>query len=342
MLFTTPVVRAIKDAYPESFIAYWCNERVEGILKNNPCINKVFALSRGDLKRIYRKSRLEGIRRFIGLLQKIRTEKFDISLDFSLDYRYSLISKILGIKRRIGFDYNKRGRFLTEKIKVQGYDSRHIVEYYLDLLRFVKIGPGSRNLELKVSEAARAKAEKIFSHFNIGTEALVIGIAPGGGASWGKDSIYKHWPAIKFAQLADKIAGEYNAKIILLGSQDDVPVAEAVIKMMKNKALDLTGATDIDELAAVIEKLKILIANDGGILHMAVALGLKTVSIFGPVSDLVYGPYPAGLLRHAVVSKEMPCRPCYKNFRFTGCSNDRRCMSDITVDDVYLAARGLI
>jgi ADP-heptose:LPS heptosyltransferase len=98
--------------------------------------------------------------------------------------------------------------------------------------------------------------------------------------------------------------------------------------------VDLTGKLDLVELAAVMRGLKLLVCNDGGPLHMAVALGVNTVSVFGPVDEKVYGPYPEDK-KHAVIKKDMLCRPCYKNFRFPGCSNDRRCLKGITVEEVY-------
>ncbi|MCX5712228.1 MAG: hypothetical protein NTY47_04030 [Candidatus Omnitrophica bacterium] len=87
VLFTTPVVRAIKSAYPKSHIVYWCNERVSPILKNNPNIDKIIALSRGDLKKIFKISWLGGIKANLGLFKSIKAQKCDICLDFSLDHR---------------------------------------------------------------------------------------------------------------------------------------------------------------------------------------------------------------------------------------------------------------
>ncbi|MFA6350646.1 MAG: hypothetical protein WCY12_06980, partial [Candidatus Omnitrophota bacterium] len=84
VLFTTPVIRAIKKAFPGAFICYWCNERVAPILKNNPHIDKVIALSRGDLKKISGRSWLQGIKANVGLFKSVRRQKCDICLDFSL------------------------------------------------------------------------------------------------------------------------------------------------------------------------------------------------------------------------------------------------------------------
>jgi len=105
--------------------------------------------------------------------------------------------------------------------------------------------------------------------------------------------------------------------------------------------VNLTGKLNLEELAGVMSELKLLICNDGGPLHMAAALGVKTVSIFGPVDEVVYGPYPPDV-KHVVVKKDLPCRPCYKDFRFAGCSNNRKCLQDITVGEVFEQVKGLL
>lgn len=341
VLFTTPVARAIKEDSCDVFIGYWCNERVQDILEDNKYIDKIFALSKGDIRKIYRESKLEGIAKSVSLFNNIKKVKFDICLDFSLDYRYGLISKISGIKKRIGYNYKKRGRFLTDRINIEGYSEKHIVEYYLDLLKIIDIIPKSRNLDLFISDLEKNKSKKILYNYGTSEKDLVIGIAPGAGASWGKEAGLKHWPAIKFAQLADKIIDNLGAKIVILGDEAERPIQQALADAMKNKAIDLAGETSLKEFAALISNLKILITNDGGPLHMAAALGIKTVSIFGPVDEKVYGPYPPSA-NHVIIKKDMPCRPCYKRFRMALCDRDRECIKTIGTDEVYDAVRRLL
>lgn len=338
VLFTTSLISAIKDAYPDSFIGYWCNQRVEAILKNDPRINKIFALSRGDLKKIYRRLKIEGIKKFLGLILGIRKERFDAALDFSLDHRYSLVAKILGITRRIGFNYKKRGRFLTDSIDIEGYVNKHIVEYYLDLLKFLNIKPGRYNLSLLIPEDKITRCKKFLEDLDLKDADLAVGIAPGAGASWGQDASLKHWPAVKFSQLADRLIYEFGAKVIILGDTSEKPIAEAITNMMKNKPIDLAGKINLEDLPALIKHLNILVTNDGGPLHIAVALGIKTVSIFGPVDEKVYGPYPADL-RHLVIKKELSCRPCYQKFKVPVCLRDRECINSINVEEVMDALR---
>ena len=192
-LFTMPVIGAIKKRYPDSFIGYWSNERVGELLISTPKIDRVFTLSRGDIKRIYKNSPIKRLTALFKLIDEIRKERFDVAFDFSLDSRYGLWSKLAGIKKRIGLDYKNRGRFLTDKVKLKEYSGKHVVEHNLDLLNFMD--PNCRAplrvpYCLEVSEENRIKAKKILAEHGIMPSDLIIGIAPGGGASWGKDAIY--------------------------------------------------------------------------------------------------------------------------------------------------------
>ncbi|MFA5350420.1 MAG: glycosyltransferase family 9 protein [Candidatus Omnitrophota bacterium] len=341
VLFTTPVIRAIKGHYPDSFICYWSNARVKPILEGNPHINKVFALSRGDLKKIYEESFFKGAWSAIKLAWEIRKERFDICLDFSLDHRYSLFAKIMGIGRRIGFNYKSRGRFLTNRLDIDGYHNKHVVEYYLELLKFLDISVNDKGMLLDVSPETESRAKNLLAAAGIEEKDLVIGIAPGAGGSWGKDAPYKHWPALKFAQLANKLIDEFGAKVVILGDEPERKIAEVMVHAMRNKPIDLTGKTGLDILPGIIKNCNLLITNDGGPMHMAVALGVRSVSIFGPVSETVYGPYP-GKWTHIALKWDMTCRPCYKNFRLAVCDKDRECLRQISVDTVFGAAARLL
>jgi len=341
VLFTTPVIKALHAGLPGVEIGYWCNERVREVLKNNPRIAKVFALSRGDLKKIFRRSFISGMRGFLGLWGGIRRGHFDISLDFSLEHRYSLLSKLCGIPERIGFDYKGRGRFLTHKIPVEGYRGKHVIEYYLGILEplGVVLPAGKPEMELFLSPESCARASALLKEAKAGQP--LVGIAPGGGLSWGASAGYKHWQAQKFAQLADILARDHGCKPVILAGSDEAGISRQVIAGMKEKPIDLTGKTSLEDLCAVISRLKLLVANDGGPLHIAVAQGVATVSLFGPVDEKVYGPYPPSQ-KHAVARRQVSCGPCYQNFRFTGCSNQRRCLEDVSVEEVYRLARGLL
>lgn len=342
VLFTTPAVAAIKENLAGAVVGYWCNERVRPILGDNPAIDKIFALARGDIKKIFKESYLAGISKSLGLFLRIKKERFDIALDFSLDHRYGLVAGACGIKRRIGFNYKKRGRFLTEKIDIDGYAGKHIVEYYLDLLKIIGIIPKNRKLQLRVNQGDNERVRDILRRAGLNTAGLIVGICPGAGASWGKDASFKRWPAVKFAGLADKIIRNCGAQILILGDDSEASVAQAMIESMQEKAVNFCGRTSLGELIAIINNLEILVTNDGGPLHIAAALGRKTLSFFGPADPAVYGPYPPDTSRHIILRKDLPCSPCYRGFRLRECKNNKECLKGITVDIVFEAVNELL
>ncbi|MEW6008945.1 MAG: lipopolysaccharide heptosyltransferase II [Candidatus Omnitrophota bacterium] len=342
-LFTTPLISSIKQQWPDSYLGYWCNERVSELLKQNPKIDIVFPLSRGDIKRLYGNLPFAQLKNIFRLFSQIRKTNFDIALDFSLDHRYGLLSKLAGVKKRIGFDYKNRGRFLTQKRKISGYQDRHIVEYYFQLLRFLQIEPMVKRLELFVSESFRSWTQEFLRENHIDAEIKIIGICPGAGESWGKDAIFKRWDVERFAQVCNKLIENLKVKILIFGNKQDEEACQKVYRtiLKKEEVLKIYPDFTLSQFAALLSKCSLLITNDGGPLHMAVALGVKTVSIFGPVSEIVYGPYPASK-EHIVVKTDYDCQPCYKNFRFPKCENGQRCMIDIKPEEVFQAARSLL
>jgi ADP-heptose:LPS heptosyltransferase len=113
--------------------------------------------------------------------------------------------------------------------------------------------------------------------------------------------------------------------------------------MMETRPIDLSGQTTLGQFIGLLSRLDLAICNDGGPLHLAVACGIKTVSIFGPVDPLVYGPYPNEPARHRVIRTEhLPCRPCYHRFKLPPCPYHRACLTTIDAADVIEACAALI
>jgi len=342
VLFTTPVIRAIKENFPEAFIGYWCNERVAPLLKNHPLIDKVFALSRGDIKKIYQQSKINAWKESIRLFQQIRREHFDISFDVSLDYRYNLVSFLAGIRKRIGLNYKNRSRLLTHKIDIVGFDNKHVVEYYLDALKSLNIKvTNSPKIELYLSKQDNEWAVDFLRTNNISADDLLIGIAPGGGASWGADAAYLRWPEDKFALLVKALILKPNARVMLFGSGEEESICRTIADAAGGKVINTAGKLTLSQFAALLSKCKILICNDAGPLHMAVGLGLKIVCLCGPVDEKVYGPFPVDPGKHRLVKKDLDCQPCYKRFRMKECTN-RACLLDIDQAEVLTAVEELI
>ena len=341
VLFTTPILHAIKDKYPGAKIGYLCNRRTAGLMEENPYIDMVFVYERDEFDQIRKRSSLLWLQRIFAFIGVLKYEHFDLAIDFSLNTQYGFFCWLAGIKRRIGYDFKGRGRFLTKKQPLTGYRNKHVVEYYSALLARLGIAEKHKNLELYLKDRDVKYIGQILEKAGISEQDLIIAIVPAGGRSWGRDAALKHWAPEKFAGLADYLIENHKAKIIIVGDFSEKEISETMAKAMKQACLDLTGKTSAGELAALLEKSKIVIANDGGPLHMAVALGKKTVSFFGPVDPVVYGPYPASA-NHIVLKGSLKCMPCYADFRLSPCLRNKECLEMIDVNEAKDAVNRLL
>ncbi|MCM8783419.1 MAG: glycosyltransferase family 9 protein [Candidatus Omnitrophica bacterium] len=341
VLFSTPLLRNIRNSFPDSFIAYLCNKRVAPLLENNPCIDEIFVFEKDEWRALWKRSRFTFVKKFYLFLSRIRKRKFHIAIDLSLGRQYNFFLWLIRVPKRIGFDYKERGIFLTHKIKIDGYHYKPVPAHYLELCRFLNIKPQQIKLEIHLDAREEEKARQILKENGVIVgEDLIIGIAPGGGASWGKEAVLKHWKYDKLANLLGRLRDLYKAKIIMFGDEKERAICDEIVAKTKDKPLNLAGKTDLRTLASLMRQCRLIICNDGGPLHMAVSLGVKTVSIFGPVNEKVYGPYPPSF-EHIVVTKDVPCRPCYWKFRMPKCER-RICLEEIEPQEIMQAVRMLL
>ncbi len=336
VLFTTPLIESLSARIEGCRIGFLCNRRTETLLRANPKIKWVFAYEKDELRALWKGSKAGYFKKLFSLARDVREKKFDAVIDLSLTREYWLLCLLAGIKERIGFNYKGRGAYLTRKIGISGYVGKHVIEYYLELLRFIGIEPVQKNISLYLPPEDKRWAVDFLRTNGIKEGELVIGIAPAGGASWGKEAVIKHWQSGDFAVVADRLTESAGAKIVLLGSGAEAGICEKTLKAMKNPAVMACGKTTLLQSAALMSLCGLVIANDGGPLHLAVAAGAKTVGIFGPVDEKVYGQYPpAG--RHKTVKEDIECRPCYRDFRMKECA-ERKCLSGISPEAVFKAA----
>lgn len=332
VLFTTPLIANLKDAYPDSYIGYVCNTRAKDILLNNPKVDRIFIYEKDQFRKLWRRSKILCIRKFFKLLSMVKKKRFDVVFDLSMAQEYGFLLWWIGIKKRIGYDYRERGVFLTDKVKFGGYKGRHVADYYLGLLKFLGIVPRPKDLEFPVGPQQEKWARDYLRETGVTEGTILIGIIPGGGASWGRTAYRKQWPVHRYANLANQITAQFQAKIILLGDYNEVPLCNQVSSLMKTDPLMACGDTTISRFAAIIKNCRLVICNDGGPLHIAVSQGVRNISIFGPVDPQVYGPYPASA-NSAVFKSDLACRPCYENFRLKDCAH-AECLSSIGVKEV--------
>ena len=341
MLFSLPLVRAIRAAEPDAFIGILSNARTEELVSCWPELNWRHTFEKDEFRRRWKSSRRVGGRFLSETLGAIREQRFDVLVDLSLGWHTGFAGLLCGIRRRVGFNFRGRGRFLTETLPLQEFSSRPVADYYLDLLKPMGLPrPGAFTWDLALPLEARQRADEVLRQVGIGGESLAA-VVPGGGASWGSNARYKQWPAQRFAQAADHLARQHQLKILLVGDASEESLCKEVASRMSSAPAALVQVPSLLTLAGILRRCRLILGNDGGTLHLAEAMGTPSVSIFGPVDPTVYGP-PPGSGFHRVIAKRLACRPCYRSFRFPPCPWDNACLKDLEVAAVTGAADELL
>ncbi len=339
VLFSMALSESLKRAFPAARIYFLCNERTDALVAMNTSIDGHFVFNRDYWRSELKSNPFLFLARFFRWLRAIRREKFEIAFDLSLGREYSFILMLLGVRRRVGFDYKGRGVYLTKKKSLpNGYADRSVAETQMELLSLagIKTPESPHPIPLEVSGHAKDHAAWFLKKHGVGQHTRILTIAPGGGRSWGRDAIYKQWSPERYAQAATALARRHEALILVIGDSDEKDLLYTTAAALKVPHAVIAGES-LSNVCALLQRSNLVIANDGGLLHLAHALAVPTVGIYGPVDSIVYGPNPA-TPKSRVVTAAVPCRPCYRNFRFPACEHNRQCQELISVDEVLRAA----
>lgn len=340
VLFSTPLIRQLHEACPEAKIYYLCNRRTSVFLKNHPLITKLFIYERDEFRAAEKRSFWEGAGMLVSFLYSIWKEHIDVAIDLSLNSKFGLYAVLGGIPVRAGFDYKKRGRFLSRKLFLEGFDSKHVAEYYLDVLTLIGITPRVSPMEIYDDEESRAWAARVAKPGN-----LFFGFAPCGGQTLGPSAWIMRWPLENFAALINRLVDRFHPKIFIFASPDEKSEVDAMLAKLtpaaKEALLELPESS-FNKLIALTAHCDLFVSNDTGPLRFADAHGKKIVSFFGRADDKVYGPFPFDPARHRVLTHPMPCRPCYRRFRLNECHDNVACLTGVSVDQAFQACTELL
>jgi len=319
-MLSTPVIKAVREKYPDAYIAFCAGPDASEIVDKNPYLNDVIIYDKkGKHKNIF------GIIRFIF---KIRRKKFDLALILHPTNRMNLTCFLAGVPRRVGLN-RKMGFLLTDKIphtKEKG--QKHEMEYTLDIIRHIGIEPEDKRLYMSLHKDTEQKVKKIFLSYGINELSKIIAVNPGASCP------SKRWPASYFQELIDKLDKKYGARIVLLGGKSDLERAENIVSSVNTRVIDLTGKTSVSILAGILSKTKIFVSNDSGPVHVAVSVGTPVVAIFGRrdpgLSPKRWGPLGRNDI---VLHKDVGCKVCLAH----NCKRDFACLKAISVDEVMQA-----
>ncbi len=316
VLFSSPAIRAIGEKYSGSHIAVLVVPGCRQMLEHNPFINEIIIYEEDGKHRS-----LPGKLR---LIAQLRQRRFDKVFIFHRSFTRALLVYLAGIPQRIGYNTKKRGFLLTEKIAVPGQEL-HKVKYLLNMVRSAGIDIEPGFCEFYISDQDRTWVFRFLDEQQIGKNDFIVVLNPGG--NWGP----KRWPPERFAEVGDRLAERYKARIIITGAREDEQRAKQITALMNNRPISLCGKTDLNKLGALLDRANLVISGDSGPMHIAVARKTRVIALFGPTSPRTTGPYGAG--NYTVLWKDVGCPvPCYD----ASCT-DNRCMKAITVEDVMQA-----
>lgn len=271
------------------------------------------------------------------LLRELKSRKFDMALLLQNAFEAAWIAFWARIPIRLGYARDGRRLLLTNPIRVDPTVHHvHQAYYYLGILSgagllaeqpWKQTGYHLDSIRLGVCESDALAARELLRARGVAGDAPIVGINP--GASYGGA---KRWPAERFASVADAVATEFGAHIVIFGAPEELPIAQQVAEAMASPSIILAGMTTLGQLMGIIKECRLFITNDSGPMHLAAALGVPQLAIFGSTSEIATGPLSAAA---QVIKYQVDCNPCFKR----ECPTDFRCMLGISVQEVVAAAR---
>lgn len=323
-IVSLPALRAVRCRYPNASIAILARPYVADIYRSQAVADTLIPY---DTSGAYR-----GIRGRERMAAELRAQKFDVALLLQNAFDAAWLAWRVGIPERIGYARDGRSLLLTKAVPVPKASEipAHEQFYYLELLRragWLDRVEGETFVALRVDDASTQEAERTL--VEAGARPDGVRIAIGAGASYGSA---KCWPPERFAVVANQMAEQSGAEIILFGTSGEAAVSAAISAVLRRPAIDLTGKTTIAELPALLSRCHLFIGNDSGAMHVAAAVGLPVVAIFGPTDPNGTAPITP---RCTIVQEKPHCSPCF----LRRCPIDHRCMNRITTDAVLGAAR---
>ena len=325
-VMTVPALRALRRVLPNANITLAIRPGAKGIFSDADFIDDVLVYNRKSAFSV------------IPQIREWRRRNFDLALLFQNAFEAALIPFLAGVPVRLGYATESRQPLLTHPLGVPDWrSSRHEVFYYLYLVTALEqmlfgsssICESELDASLQISEKRIAEASRLLRSYGIREEDSVVAICPGS-----INSRAKRWPAEAYAAVADRLI-ESDRQVLLIGSKEEAEVSQDVVNRMRHRPIVLTGKTSLDQVTAVLATVDLIVTNDTGPAHIGSALGRPTIVIFGPTNPLTTRPFSpkAEILRHPP-----ECAPCM----LRDCPIDHRCMTAITVDEVFERSHALL
>ena len=295
-VMTTPAIGTVREFFPAARITLLATPLVAELFTPHPWVDEVLVFDRNGRHR--------GLGGRLRLAAELKGHAFDLAIILPNSFDAALIPWLARIPRRLGLLSDGRGMLLNYGMpKHLQATSGHQSEAYLSILSHFGITASARPQLLATTPAEDGAAAELLGSGGINPDDFVVGINP--GATYGSA---KRWYPERFAAVADDLAVRWGAKTVLTGGPGETAIAADIAGSVTSRCLNLAGRTRVRELMAVIKRCNFFITNDSGPMHIAAAVGIPVVAMFGPTSAIRTGPYGTG---HRVLVGSVPCSPCF-------------------------------
>jgi lipopolysaccharide heptosyltransferase I len=279
IVHSLPVLTALRRRYPHGQISWVVNRHYAELLRGHPDLDDVIPFDRG----LARKELLEAALGYGQFIRMLRGQKFDLVIDLQGLFRSGLMSLATGSARRVGLQTAREGaRFCyTDLIPVADFQSLHAVDRYWLVAEALGAGNGAKTFHVPISRSAHAWAAEALR--DSPRPWIMVGV----GARWQT----KRWPVEHFATLLRKAEERFGGTVVFVGGPDEQEAARRTARRLRGTNIDLTARTTLPQLAAVLSRADVMVANDTGPLHLAAALGRPVVAPYTCTRACRTGPY---------------------------------------------------
>jgi len=322
-VMTMPAIAAVRKSFPRARISILVKPWVAELFYINPDVDEVVIFEDPG--------RHSGPAGKFRLSMELRERRFDAAILLQNAIEAAIIAGLAGIPIRAGYNSDVRGMLLTHSVRrTPAIFTVHQVDYYLEMVKALGCQSAGRTLDLRPSEEYRKLADAVLAPFGFDKKRFLVGLAP--GATYGPA---KKWFPERFAAVADHVMDHYPAQVVLFGSAADRDSLGAVAANAHHPLLDLAGKTSLKEAIGLISRCRLFVSNDSGLMHIAGALDIPTLAIFGSTNPVTTSPVGS---RSVVIRKDVSCSPCLK----VSCPTDFRCMGLIKTDEICRAADDML
>jgi heptosyltransferase-3 len=305
VVLSTIVIENLRQHFPSAAIDYLTEPFIKSALQYNPDISKVITMGKSEFP--------------LKVALRLKKEKYDLILDLWSNPRSAQITFMSGVKYRVGFAYRGR-KYAYNILATSGRGREHAAEHNLELLKAINVPVISKNIQYFVSEEDD-KFGREFIENNFSKGKKVVGIIPAGG--WQS----KRCDAIKWVEICKAISGKYRTKFLILWGPGDEEDSEFISNSIPDLIV-LAPKTSLPQMSGLIKNCSLVLANDSGPMHIAAALKVPTLGLFGPTSPHGHRPYSPN--SDYIHKEDLFCLMCNK----LECPYNHECMLQLSVEDI--------